>query len=77
MEEATSISIKLANKAYIYLLTALKLTIESIIEPYTETDLFAYNTAITIVLQYTLMVFIGIIINIGTSRKSIAGYSQF
>ena len=46
MEKATSISVELANKAYIYLLTALELTIKSTIEPYTETDLFAYNMAI-------------------------------
>ena len=50
MEEVTSISIKLVNKAYIYLLTALKLTIKSTIEPYIETDLFAYNIAIAIAL---------------------------
>jgi len=44
-------------------------------EPYTETNLFAYNTATTIVSQYTLTVFIGIIIDTGASRKSTAGYS--
>ena len=45
MEKTTSISIKLANKTYIYLLIALKLTIKSTTEPYTEIDLFTYNTA--------------------------------
>ena len=45
MEKATSISIELANKAYIYLLIALELTTESTTEPYIETDLFAYNIA--------------------------------
>jgi len=50
---------------------------ESTTEPYTETNLFAYNMAITIALRYTLTVFIGIIINTGALRKSIAGYSQF
>ena len=74
MEEATSIGVELANKAYIYLLTALELTTESTIEPYTETDPFTYGTAITIASQYTLTVFIGIIIDTGTSRKSITGY---
>jgi len=44
MEEATSISVELANKACIYLLTALELTIET----YIETNPFAYNTAIAI-----------------------------
>ena len=46
MEKATSISIELANKAYIHLLIALELTIKSTIEPYIETDPFTYNTAI-------------------------------
>ena len=50
MEEATSINIELANKAYIHLLTAIKLTIESAMEPYIETNPFAYNTATAIVL---------------------------
>ena len=77
MEKATSISIKLANKAYIHLLTASELTIESAIEPYIETDPFAYNTAIATALWYTLIAFMGIIINIGTLYKSIAGYGQF
>ena len=45
MEEATSISIELANKAYIHLFTALELTTESTTELYIETDPFAYNTA--------------------------------
>ena len=77
MEEVTSISIKLVNKAYIYLFTALELTIKSTIELYTETDPFTYNIAIAIALQYTLTVFMGIIINIGTLYKSIVSYSQF
>jgi len=50
---------------------------ESTIEPYTETDLFTYNTATTIALQYTLTVFMGIIIDIGALRKSTASYGQF
>jgi len=74
IKEATSISVELANKAYIHLLTALELTIESITEPHTETDLFAYSMAIATALRYTLTVFIGIIINTGASRKSIASY---
>jgi len=75
MEEATSISVELANKACTHLLTALELTIESTTEPYIETDLFAYSTAITTAPRYTLMVFMGIMINIGALRKSMAGYS--
>jgi len=50
---------------------------ESATEPYIETDPFAYNTAITIASRYTLTVFMGIIIDIGALRKSMAGYSQF
>ena len=56
---------------------ALKLTMESTIELYMETDPFAYSTATTIASQYTLIVFIGIIIDTDTSYKSIAGYGQF
>ena len=48
MEKATSISVELANKAYIYLFMALELIIKSIMEPYIETNLFAYNTATAI-----------------------------
>ena len=77
MEEVISISIKLANKAYTHLLIVLELIIKSTTEPYIETDPFTYNTATATVSQYTLMAFIGIIINTGTSRKSIAGYGQF
>ena len=77
MEEITFISIELANKAYIHLLIALELIIKSIIEPYIETNPFAYNTAIVIASRYTLIVFIGIIIDIGTLYKFIANYSQF
>jgi hypothetical protein len=54
---------------------ALELTIESATEPYTETDLFTYNTATTIALRYTSTVFMGIIIDIGALRKSTASYS--
>ena len=69
-DEATSISIELANKAYTYLLTATS------IEPTTETNLFNYNTT-TAVSRYTSMVFIGIIIDTSTLKKSTAGYGQF
>ena len=47
IEKATSIGVKLANRAYIRLLTALKLTIKSAMELYTETDLFIYSIATT------------------------------
>ena len=77
MEEVTSISVKLANKACIHLLIALEFTTESTTELYTETNLFAYNMATAIASRYTLMAFIGIIINMGALHKSTAGYSQF
>ena len=77
MEKATSISVELANKAYIYLLTASELTIKSTTELYIETNPFTYNTATAIASQYTSMVFMGIIINTSTLCKSIASYSQF
>jgi len=67
IDEATSISIELANKACAYLLTATS------IEPTTETNLFNYNTT-TAALRYTSIVFMGIIINTSALKKSIAGY---
>jgi len=67
IDEATSISIELANKAYAYLLTATS------IEPTTETNPFNYNTT-TAALRYTSIVFIGIIINTSALKKSMAGY---
>jgi len=70
IDKATSISVKLANKAYAYLLTVTS------IEPTTETNLFSYNIT-TAALRYTSTVFIGIIINTSALKKSIAGYRQF
>jgi len=67
IDKATSISIKLANKAYTYLFTAIST------EPTTETNPFNYNTT-TAVSRYTSTVFMGIIINTGMLKKSIAGY---
>jgi len=70
IDKATSISVELANKACAYLLTATST------EPTMETDPFNYNTTTT-VLRYTSTVFIGIIINTSTLKKSTAGYRQF
>jgi len=67
IDKVTSISVELANKAYAYLFTATS------IEPTTETNLFNYNITTT-ALRYTSIVFIGIIINTSTLKKSIAGY---
>jgi len=70
INEATSTSVELANKAYAYLLTTIS------IEPTTETNPFNYNT-ITAASRYTSTVFMGIIIDTSTSKKSIASYGQF
>jgi len=70
IDEVTSISVELANKAYAYLLTITS------IEPTTETDPFNYNTT-TAALCYTSTVFMGIMIDISALKKSIAGYGQF
>ena len=67
--EATSTYIKLANKAFSHLFTAINTTETTIL----NTDPFAYNTSTKS--HYTLTIFIGIIINIGASRKSTADYS--
>jgi len=67
IDKATSISVELANKAYAYLLTI------TFTEPTTETNLFNYNI-ITAALRYTSTVFIGIMINTSTLKKSTAGY---
>jgi len=70
IDEATSISVELANKAYVYLLTTTSM------EPTTETDPFNYNT-ITTTSRYTSTVFIGIMIDTSALKKSTAGYGQF
>jgi len=67
IDKVTSISVELANKAYTYLFTTTS------IEPTTETNPFNYNI-ITTALRYTSTVFIGIIINTSTLKKSMAGY---
>jgi len=67
IDEVTSISVELANKAYAYLLTTTST------EPTTETDLFNYNTT-TAASRYTSTVFIGIMIDTSILKKSIAGY---
>jgi hypothetical protein len=67
IDEATSISVELANKACTYLLTTTST------EPTTETNPFNYNIT-TAALRYTSIVFIGIIINTSALKKSIASY---
>jgi len=66
-DEATSISIELANKACAYLLTIISM------EPTMETDPFNYNTT-TAALRYTSIVFMGIMIDTSALKKSTAGY---
>ena len=67
--KATSISTILANKAFSHLLI-----LEDITKPILTTDPFIYTLNISSS-QYTLNVVLGIIVNIGVSRKSTAGYS--
>jgi len=67
IDEATSISIELANKAYAYLLTITST------EPTMETNPFNYNTT-TAASRYTSIVFIGIMIDTSALKKSMAGY---
>ena len=69
--KVTSISIKLANKAYTYLF----IVSIDIIGPTIITNPFAYS--IIVKSRYTSIVFIGIIINISIFKKSTAGYRQF
>jgi len=66
-DKVTSISVELANKACAYLLTVTSM------EPTTETNPFNYNTT-TAVSRYTSIVFMGIIINTSTLKKSMASY---
>ena len=65
----TFISIVLANKAFSYLLI-----LKNIIKPILTTNPFIYTLNIPSS-QYTLDVFLGIIVDIRASRKSIASYS--
>ena len=69
--KATSTCIKLANKAFSHLFTVINTTETTTL----NTNSFVYNTSTKS--RYTSTVFIGIIINTGASRKSIASYSQF
>ena len=65
------ISTALANKAFSHLLI-----LKDITKPILTTNPFIYILNISSS-WYTLNVFLGIIINTGAGRKSIAGYSQF
>ena len=67
--KATSISVILANKAFSYLLI-----LEDIIKFTLTTNPFIY-TLNTLSSWYTLNIFLGIIVNIKVSRKSITSYS--
>ena len=67
--KATFINTILANKAFSYLLT-----LKDITKPILTTNPFIY-TLNTPSSQYTLNMFLGIIVNIKVSRKSIASYN--
>jgi hypothetical protein len=71
LNKTISISIILANKVFSYLLI-----LEDMTEPTLITNPFIYILNISSS-RYTSDVFLGIIIDIRTSRKSTTGYSQF
>ena len=70
--KAISIAAILANKAFSHSVT----TIDNIVPLITDQDPFIYNIT-TSTSYYTADKFIGIIINIKTSKQFIAGYGQF
>ena len=78
--EAASMSVVLANKAFSHSLTSEEPTPATDPTPATNptpaTDPFMYtlNTSSS---RYTLDVFLGIVVDTGASKKSTAGYSQF
>jgi len=68
LDNITAIALELANRVYSYIV----ITINTIIDIFlTNIDPFIYN----ITLYYTSIKFIGIIIDIGASKRSIVGYS--
>jgi hypothetical protein len=71
-QKAISIAATLANKAFGYLVT----TIDNIVPLITDQDPFTYNATIS-TSRYTADKFIGIMIDIEVSKRSIAGYGQF
>jgi hypothetical protein len=68
LDNATIIALKLVNRVYSYAVTTINIITDAF--P-TDIDLFVYN----ITLYYTSIKFIGIIINIKASKRSIVGYS--
>ena len=68
LDNATATILKLANRVYSYAVTTIDTTTDIFL---INTDLFAYNTT----LYYTFTKFIGIIINIKTSKYFIIKYS--
>ena len=70
LDNITAIALELANRVYSHAVTTINTTTNTFL---TDTDPFAYNTA----LYYTSIKFIGIIIDTKTSKYSIVGYSQF
>jgi len=71
-QKAISMAATLADKAFGYLV----ITIDNIVPLITDQDPFTYNIT-TSTSRYTADKFIGIMINIGASKQSIAGYGQF
>ena len=69
--KAVSISVELANKAYTHLFAASVDTID----PTITTNPFIYSMIAKS--RYTSIVFMGIIIDTGVSKKSTTSYRQF
>jgi hypothetical protein len=72
--EATSISAVLANKAFGHSLTLEEPTLATNSTLATDPFMYTLNTSNS---RYTLDVFLGIVVDIGASKKSTAGYGQF
>ena len=70
LDNTTAIALELANRAYSHVVITINTTIDVFL---TNIDPFAYN----ITLRYTSIKFIGVIIDIRASKRSIVGYSQF
>ena len=71
LNKVTFINTVLANKAFSYLLILKDITKSTLT---TNPFIYTLNTPSS---QYTSDIFLGIIVNIKASRKSIVSYSQF
>jgi hypothetical protein len=68
LDNITAIALELANRVYSHVVTTINTIIDAFL---TNIDPFTYN----ITSRYTSIKFIGVMINIGASKRSIVGYS--